>query len=546
MHDQNTPIEATIEQTAAPTLESVVEAALSTLPIDVTLPKPAEEDGALVVMGYKEEHAMKLAVLANDVKALPVITDTKARDVNQKMKTRLVNTRNDVNRSRLAMFEPVRALKAKVDEYLGTTPDAGLQGQLKELENQVSAKIDAWDRKVEDERIAAANALRERNTARAKTLLSMHFNFDGGGYSLYHSKEHNVLITEADVRGFTDEQWEEFITKKAEPISKMIRDIIEETDRRVGLLKEAGMTQNPVTGHYEIADQEAEGGEFIVMREELDVWPMDEFVGRLTRVMGLKEENDAREAAAAKQHAEEAEMHEQMKKRFEDQARKERENDEARMKIDAEREALKFEKIDARAEQLEEIGVFPAEASEGVVFDINGTMYPKHTLADHVAIAWQGILGDARAFVAARIERMNTQDARGKLLMGIPHAKYDGDSVWTLGKASVTDHALATMTDEQWAHVLDEFVEANNAVDRAAPVEVEAPNPTTTLNIAIPNVAETERMHAVLIDAEALLTSLGAAVEATTSAIAKQTYERALGPTQIIVDNLRGTMKKDL
>ena len=88
--------------TEIPTIETVVEQSLAAL--DMGLAPLSDKFGK----DYRALHAEYLNRLSAEVEALPAITDRKSYDANQKQRTRLVSIRTGLDKTRKALFAPLR------------------------------------------------------------------------------------------------------------------------------------------------------------------------------------------------------------------------------------------------------------------------------------------------------------------------------------------------------------------------------------------------------------------------------------------------------
>lgn len=415
-----------------PTFDTVITESLSTLDLGATITPLPDKFGK----DYKALHNWHLEHLATKVGELPDITDSKTYDANQKARTRLVNIRTGLDKTRKALFEPMRRLKSEVDDYIGTTADSGLQARLKALERIIEAKQAVWDAERERERQEAIRVIEERTAARNKRMLDAGAAFDGVTYRFGE-----VAIPQREVANISDELfdrlWEQSISPAAERLA--VEKLVEE---RFAALLAAGMREDPETGH---ASYTLLGGrEIIIMREELHDMAQD----TIDLELGL-----IRDDIAALKRAKDEE-HEAMRRRFEEQAERERKADEDRAELDRQRAALKAEKQATRHERLIALG---AEWDERGFYHVGGDLCQVvGNLADLKDEDWQMAL---EAVPRAK-EKWDAIQAEKQRVADLVHhrvqclarhgAEVDEHGTWTLGNATTTSHLLGQMDQEAW------------------------------------------------------------------------------------------------
>lgn len=415
-----------------PTFDTVITESLSTLNFGATITPLPDKFG----QDYRALHNWHLEHLAGKVAELPSITDAKTYDQNQRARTHLVSIRTGLDKTRKALFEPMRRLKTEVDEYIGTTPDSGLQARLKALERIIEAKQDAWDAEKERERQEAIRKIEERTAARNKRMMDAGAAFDGVTYRFGE-----VAIPQREVANISDELfdrlWEQSISPAAERLA--VEKLVEE---RFAALLAAGMREDPETGH---ASYTLLGGrEIIIMREELHDMAQD----TIDLELGL-----IRDDIAALKRAKDEE-HEAMRRRFEEQAERERKADEDRAELDRQRAALKAEKQATRHERLIALG---AEWDERGFYHVGGDLCQVvGNLADLKDEDWQMAL---EAVPRAK-EKWDAIQAEKQRVADLVHhrvqclarhgAEVDEHGTWTLGNATTTSHLLGQMDQEAW------------------------------------------------------------------------------------------------
>lgn len=412
---------------------------------------------------YVERHNAQLAELTRRVDALPDIETESHYEVNQKARTHLTGIRTGVDKNRKGLFEPLRALKEKVDTYLGTSKDGGLQARIFALECRIATKQQVWDAAKERVRQEKQRIIDERNAARAKRIIDLGMAWNGTMYGL-----DDLVLYPAELAAWTDDQFEAYCKGSLEPI----REKYAMVERRFAELKEAGMEEDEDTGYLRIQygldpEDDDEPECMIVMREDLESWTQDGYVEAIKKVTRYAVEHAARNeririAREAKEAAQ-AEENERMRLAFARQAEDQKRMDEERAEIDKARADLRDQKQKMRHDELVALGAekdpigfyFCDGDSAQVVGDLAGLSDEDWAMAKG-AITRAKERWDARVAESKRLDAiMDTRAEQLKLV----HATYDGDSVWTLGEAATTDHALRTMNDDEWTRTLLEFKE---------------------------------------------------------------------------------------
>lgn len=438
-----------------PTFDSVITESLSTLDLGATITPLPDKFGK----DYKALHNWHLEHLATKVAELPAITDAKTYDANQKARTRLVNIRTGLDKTRKALFEPMRTLKAQVDEYIGTTADSGLQARLKALERIIEAKQDAWDAEKERERQEAIRKIEERTAARNKRMMDAGAAFDGVTYRFGE-----VAIPQREVANISDELfdrlWEQSISPAAERLA--VEKLVEE---RFAALLAAGMREDPETGH---ASYTLLGGrEIIIMREELHDMAQD----TIDLELGL-----IRDDIAALKRAKDEE-HEAMRRRFAEQAERERKMDEERAELDRQRAAMREEKRAMRRAHIVSLGALvtpqPHDGTDAVQYDefsAAQALYDLPSMSDKAWLEACGYIAEqvaARAAERAEKQRRNDRNRDRALVLLNYGAVRDEAGTWTLGNATTTDKLLGEMDPENWEHAIIMFEAEVNAAQNA-------------------------------------------------------------------------------
>ena len=479
-----------------PTLQTVVTDSLARLDFGATASPLPDKFG----QDYRALHDHYIAALAAEVKAAPPITDKASREVSQKLRTRLVAVRTGLDKTRKALFEPLRALKAEVDAYIGTTADAGLQGRVKALERVLEQQQEVWDAEQERIRQEAVRKVQERNEARGRKLIEAGMVFDGACYALLDLK-----VFPSDVSGSTDEDFDEWFTRVVLPVSETKReaDRVAEISRieqeRTAELLEAGFDRAPDTCHLELTD--VDGSTATVTIEELGEMPDHIYHGhKVAATLCASRRKAAKEAEARAEH-------DRLQAEFKRQAEVQRKQDEERAAIDAERARLKAEKQRVRHERLIALG---AEYDGRGIYHVGGDLCQvPGNLADLKDEDWimaQEAVPRAKErwdAICAEKMRMNKQTvARGETL-AILGAERDETGTWTLGNATTTHHLLAGMSAEDWNATLTKFeaeAEADQEVDLETAMDIAAAKAGTEADdlpiSTAPDDADLRELHA--------------------------------------------------
>lgn len=428
------------------TFESVIEADLATLDFGIAQKAIAAQSGA---MSYREAHELYLAALKEEVDKAPTITDRKTREQVQRIRTRLVSIRTGLDERRKALFAPMRALKEQVDAYIGTGKDSGLQARVKALEQVLEAKEAAWDQEQERIRQEALRIQQERSAARWRELEALGFRFIQPGIYVLGEPAHPLHLSkpQAEVDAMNEEAWEVFLRGARHNAGELAKE--KQAEDWYNAYLAAGATVDTTTGlaAYTLLD----GREIAVLHETLHGISKDAVDAEIALIV---------EDVAARKRAKEEE-HEAMRRKFEEQAAKQRQMDEDRERLDRERAALKEEKQAARHERLIALG---AERDERGFYHVGGDLCQVvGNLADMREEDWQMALEavprakakwDAIQAEKQRIAELVNE--RGKTLV-MRGAERDEAGVWTLGDATITDKLMGEMNAEAWNKRLNEF-----------------------------------------------------------------------------------------
>lgn len=206
-------------QVTTTNLEQAIDTALLEMPIPGAVPSDAD------VSTYQKLHAAKLAEIARRAQGLPAVTDKASEEQNQKALTALVKVRTDIDKFRKAMFEPMKRIKDRVDGYLGTGADSGLQEQVSAIERPIRDRIAEYRNAEERKRQEAIRIIEERNKAREALVISKGMAWTGQSYSLL-----DLILWPTDLRNWDEAAWTRYITEQVDPrVAKMK----EEAERKV-------------------------------------------------------------------------------------------------------------------------------------------------------------------------------------------------------------------------------------------------------------------------------------------------------------------------
>lgn len=384
------------------TIEDVVNRELS----EVTIAVELSAETGIEPTDYKALHQAKLAVLKKEVDALPAITDKKTYEANLTYKNRLVKHRTSIDKARKAILEPAKTQIELVNTYLGTNADSGLQASVKAYEDVVNEKLRAYDEEQARIESEARRVIQARYEGRAARLQALGCGYNGSGFFI-----EGLVIFDTDVRNQSDEMFDLMVKDSIEPVAKRLVEEAEEEARQAQAAHEAEQRRK---------EEEAEA----------------------------------------------------MRKEFERQAEEKKRMDEERAEIDRQRAELRKGKNDLRKAELIALGATQG-AMVGVLFPPGGEIGidcdELHSLSDE---DWTATKDAVRAAKIAEIEhrkeeqrRDALQDARWAELKDLG-ASRDEEGVWTYASATVTDHQLRTMTEEQWAPVLAKFAEEVEILNR--------------------------------------------------------------------------------
>jgi hypothetical protein len=315
-----------------PTFQAVITDSLARLEFPVSITPLPDKFGA----DYKALHDFHIAQLAKEVAEAPPITDKASFEVNQKLRTRLVKTRTGLDSTRKALFDPMRQLKAEVDAYIGTTPDAGLQGRIKEQERIIEAKQLVWEEEQERIRQAAQKIIEDRNKARAKALDELGFRFDGAAFWIGdHGHPLAMRIAQGAAYTMTDKEWNETIEVATRNSAELAMEKQAEDD--FAALLAAGMTQDRTTGAGVYDEEE------LITVEELHGAPRQRFEALLAKIQGA-------EATKAKLKAEQEAAQAQAESEAKEKLRRDQ------LALESERATMMRERLLHRCDVLESLG----------------------------------------------------------------------------------------------------------------------------------------------------------------------------------------------
>lgn len=206
---------------------------------------------------------------------------------------------------------------------------------------------------------------------------------------------------------------------------------------------------------------------------ELILWPVDlrnfgepEWMGWIENklkpaVDAAKAAKEEEEREFAKAQAEKDQKDKEMRELFEKQQRDQAKMDEDRAELDRQLAELRKQKQELRAQELITLGAERAEDGHFFVDELCQVVSDLAGLNDEDWNMAKDAVRRSKVKVIERdkenIRQMALEDERSVILRALPLHRYDGDSVWTLGEATVTDHQLRTFTSDEWAACLQEF-----------------------------------------------------------------------------------------
>lgn len=435
---------------------------------------------------YRAVHARHLEQLAQQVEALPPITDRATYDQNQRMRTHLVSVRTGIDKRRKALFEPLRRLKAEVDAYLGTGADSGLQGRIAAMEAAIRAKQDAYDQEQERKRQEAQRIVDERNKARGQALMRLGFRFDGVTYEIGTPKhELYGAMAAADVSAMNEDGWLTCL-KRCEAHAEKVRAAFLE-EQRTADLKAKGCIEDPESGN--LVWPSIEEQRFVRTAGTLGTVSDEDWVKELAMLDGLVKLRERERTERERRLAEEAE----------------RQRDEVARLRQVVRQVRIREIVDLGAYVLPGVG---GDKLDTVSYEEDATEMDAYDLASLSDEDWR----EAREYIYERVQqsRAAVQQERHERLMGIgvqqaPEGFYFvpmGDSLTDRRWECVAN--LADLSAEDWATarttamqaVTDAKAAAEAAANRPAPEpakeEPEADMPDVAEHIPEQFMAEAE------------------------------------------------------
>lgn len=380
------------------TIETVIEQSLVTL--DMGIAPMADKFGK----DYRALHAEYLNRLAAEVEALPEITDRKSYEVNQKQRTRLVSIRTGLDKTRKALFEPMRRLKEEVDEYIGTNASSGLQARLKAMEEAIATKQQAWDAEQERIRQEALRIIEERNASRNRILLDAGMAFDGAAFTLRALK-----VYQRDIHALKDDAFEAWCSEVLAPVQ----------------------AEKAEADRIEAEAKAAKEAEAEAARQEME--------------RRQREQDERERKAEQERRAMEAER---------DALRKEKRDHLI---------TVRCQKLQAMglvmdpAAQMMKLLVDAGDEPKGI--GVEWQLYGFDQIGDADEEEWAAIVTG----IEAKIEQLRAEASIAAIgasrlvsLKGIG-AQEEDDGEWTLGRARAHQHSLGTMSDEQWGATRLEF-----------------------------------------------------------------------------------------
>ncbi len=247
-----------------------------------------------------------------------------------------------------------------------------------------------------------------------------------------------------------------------------------------------------------------------------------------------EEERAFAEAQAAKDQKDK-----EMRELFEKQQRDQAKMDEDRAELDRQMSELRKQKQELRAQELTTLGAERAEDGHFFVDELCQVVADLAGLNDEDWTMAKDAVRRSKVKVIERdkeaLRQMALEDDRSKALRALPLHRYDGDSVWTLGEATVTDFQLRTFTSDEWAACLRSFEEEQARIDTMPAPVVSAPEPVRDVPFteerlvepapgtyaplrvakAEPDPTEIRRLEGAVLALEAAMVSCGSSAEHT-------------------------------
>lgn len=350
---------------------------------------------------YKEQHDAKIKALAEEEAALPAPTDKASLQVVQDFITKSEKARTGIDKWRKAFKDQWKRIIDPVDTYIGTNKESGMQARLFEIQQRAEAKKKAYLDERAKAQREADRLLEERYTGRVAKLLEAGMTIEANGNLTIRDGEQVMTAQPAQIRFSTDEQ----------------------------------------------------------------------MGGVLAKVATIRDAQIEREAAALQaKEAEERERQEEAERL----AQQKREQDEAAAKLKADREQLEKDraemrkaKNDMRFGELETLGAHLAtEVMERGFITRDGL----GDLSDEYWTALKTAVRDAKVKAIEEQNEAHRQKTlchfRGEELKALGAQRYP-DASWHIGvdEPGISEHAMGTMTSDEWAPVLARFKEAAEARD---------------------------------------------------------------------------------
>lgn len=367
---------------------------------------------------YKQVHALKIAELRAEARAVAKPTDKASLQALQDVLTKVTRARTGIDKWRKAWQEPWKKVSDSVNAYLGTSKESGLQAEIAGIEEELEAMKKAYTEELAKAANEAARLLEERYQGRVAKLLEAGMVIEPNGNLTIRDGDQNLSALATDIRFATDERMAGVLAKVA-------------TIRAAQIERDAA------------AQQAKEAEE----REQAEL---------AARLKAKEEEQKAEAAKLAKERAD-----------------IEREKEE----MADHRAATRAAELVACGATAHGYGPAAMRYEIGDVIVGHGEL--RHMDADTWNTTRQRVR-DAKVKAIEEQKELERQNARHEErcseLRALDAEEYPDES-WSIGAADgdpiVTYEQLRTMTSDEWAPVLARFKEAAEARDNVTITNVE-------------------------------------------------------------------------
>lgn len=360
---------------------------------------------------YKQVHALKIAELRAEARAVAKPTDKASLQALQDVLTKVTRARTGIDKWRKAWQEPWKKVSDSVNAYLGTSKESGLQAEIAGIEEELEAKKKAYTDELAKAAREGERIIEERYQARRAKLLEAGMSIEANGNLSIQEGDRGGTLMPSQIRFFTDDQMDSAL--------KLATDVQRCKNER--LLAEKQAKEDEEREAQELKDR-------------------------------LKAKEDEQKAEAAK-----------LKKDREDLEKEREQMADAR----AETRGADLVVLGATAH-----GYGPAAMRYEIGDVIVGHGELRHMDADTWMATRERVREAKVKAIEEQKEHMRKQElaeARVKELQGLGAEEFP-EGIWHLGVVegdpAVLIGQLRTMTSDEWAYVLARFKEAAEARDR--------------------------------------------------------------------------------